>query len=122
MIARKGAGKTLAGLWEFPGGKVEDGEDLFVALKREIIEELGMEIQQLAPAFDYKFDYPDLKIHFYFIHATSNQEPLHLIDHDAVAWITKEEISAYHFAPGDIQACQHLYGKTCTNRSPESEN
>ena len=49
LLGQRPAGKPYAGYWEFPGGKVEPGEDIFAALQREFVEELGVEIVGATP-------------------------------------------------------------------------
>ena len=59
LIAQRPAGKVLAGRWEFPGGKLHDGEEPYDALVRELREELGIEVHAAEPLMRYPVDYPD---------------------------------------------------------------
>jgi len=59
LIAQRPAGKVLAGRWEFPGGKLHDGEEPYDALVRELREELGIEVQAADPLMRYPVEYPD---------------------------------------------------------------
>jgi len=59
LVAERPEGKPYSGYWEFPGGKVEDGEDSATAMKRELNEELGIEAVQLEHCFDHLHPYPD---------------------------------------------------------------
>ncbi len=59
LVAQRPADKPLGGLWEFPGGKIEPGETPEAALKRELIEELGIEICCVSPAGFASHAYPD---------------------------------------------------------------
>jgi 8-oxo-dGTP diphosphatase len=59
LIAERPAGKHMAGWWEFPGGKVGQGESDASALARELREELGVEAQPVAPLMTLTHDYPD---------------------------------------------------------------
>jgi len=59
LISQRPEGKTLAGHWEFPGGKIEAGESPRAALKRELAEELGVEVRSLRPAFELTYEYPE---------------------------------------------------------------
>ena len=59
LIARRQAGQHLAGLWEFPGGKVEAEEKDEVALKRELNEELGINVRSASHLFDIDHEYPE---------------------------------------------------------------
>ena len=61
LIAQRPKGKSMAGLWEFPGGKIEQNETVEQALVREIKEELGLEIKTSRPLISIKHDYVDKK-------------------------------------------------------------
>jgi 8-oxo-dGTP diphosphatase len=103
LIARKKKGKSLAGYWEFPGGKVEENEDTATALRREIFEEFEVEIEQLSLYYVYDYSYPETDIHFHIYTAVYlNLQPMIPVDHDLISWIRPEEIAQYTFAPGDI--------------------
>lgn len=62
LIAERPAHKFCPGLWEFPGGKVETNEAPFAALQREFQEEIGINIQQADPWFQFTHEYPDRTI------------------------------------------------------------
>lgn len=103
LIAKRPQGKALAGLWEFPGGKVEPGERPEAALIRELREELGIEVSEtcLAP----------------FVFASHAYEAFHLLmplylcrrwdgvvvshEHDALAWVKPSQLADYPMPPAD---------------------
>ena len=62
LISRRNKGQHLAGYWEFPGGKIKSNEDVRSALKRELYEELGIEIKKTRPLTLIKHDYPEKKV------------------------------------------------------------
>jgi len=59
LIAQRPVGKPLAGRWEFPGGKLHDGESPLDGLVRELREELAIEVRSAEPLMRYAVDYPD---------------------------------------------------------------
>jgi len=67
LLGQRPAGKPYAGYWEFPGGKVEPGETLFEALRREFLEELGLTIVSAEPwcCVEYVYPHAHVRLHFY---------------------------------------------------------
>jgi len=108
LMARKKEGKPLAGYWEFPGGKVDGGEADITALKREIREELNVELKDIKFSFAYTYRYPDKEIDFVFFRAQIDIGKIRLTDHDDVVWIDMSEIYNYKIAPADREALQHI--------------
>jgi len=62
LVAQRGAGKHLAGTWEFPGGKLDSGENVLAGLRRELREELGIEAGAIEPLISVPWRYPDKTI------------------------------------------------------------
>lgn len=108
LIARKKEGKPLAGCWEFPGGKVEIGESDLSALRREIREELSVELKEIQFIFEYTYIIADRRIDFAYFYARIDHGEIQLTDHDDIAWINREEIEKYEIAPADREAFQHF--------------
>ncbi len=68
LLAQRPPGKPFAGYWEFPGGKVEPGEAILAALKREFMEELGIEVLDAEPwcGVEHVYAHAHVRLHFYF--------------------------------------------------------
>ena len=101
LIAKRPLNGLLGGLWEFPGGKQEDGETLPEALQREIMEELGMSIEVNTFQISIKHAYTHFRITLHAFHAIHREGlPQHfgVADH---AWVSLQELNQYAFAVTD---------------------
>ncbi len=101
LIARRPSDDRLAGLWEFPGGKLETGETPRDCLRRELWEEFGIRTR-IGPFFDeteYHYDHLSIRLLVYQAEIESGQ--LRPRVHDAVRWVTPEQMSSFRFAPAD---------------------
>ncbi|NLD91643.1 MAG: (deoxy)nucleoside triphosphate pyrophosphohydrolase [Fibrobacter sp.] len=102
LAAKRGSGTTNAGLWEFPGGKVDRGELPDDALKREIREELGVEIGCGLRLQSVFYSYPWINIELIpFICTIINGEPI-AHEHDALCYISSKELHSLTWAPADL--------------------
>ncbi|WP_269515096.1 (deoxy)nucleoside triphosphate pyrophosphohydrolase [Brevundimonas subvibrioides] len=103
LIARRPEGKALAGLWEFPGGKVEPGERPEAALVRELNEELGIDVQEacLAPFVfaSHAYDSFHLLMPLYLCRRWSGLVVAR--EHAALAWVRPNALSDYPMPPAD---------------------
>lgn len=88
LLAQRPHGKSYAGYWEFPGGKVEQGETLLQALQRELREELGIEIVTAYPWLARSYDYAHGKVRLNFFRVTSWQGWLHGKENQSLSWQT----------------------------------
>jgi (d)CTP diphosphatase len=109
FLAQRAANKSQAGLWEFPGGKVEQGEDEKMALARELEEELGIKASVNDFLLESIFRYSDeltIKLRFYRIFSEEYQVILH--EHQDMIWATKEEIKKLNLSPADLPILKFL--------------
>ena len=87
--------------WEFPGGKMEVGETPEEALKREIHEELSAEISVGELLTTVEYDYPAFHLTMHCYLCTLVGEALHLNEHEAARWLTKEKLDSVKWLPAD---------------------
>jgi 8-oxo-dGTP diphosphatase len=118
LLAQRPVGKPYAGYWEFPGGKVEPGEDAAIALKRELHEELGIEVTRAYPWLTRDFDYPhaDVRLRFFRVHAWSGD--LHGREQQQFTWQSIHNITVAPVLPANGPILRGLalpgvYGITC---------
>lgn len=117
LIARRPATDHLAGLWEFPGGKIEPGEAPEACLRREILEELRLDIKVGSYFTDSTYQYPQKKVHLLAFWAELTGGEAQALFHDAVKWVTLAELDAVEFAPADIPIVERLQGELGLSRS-----
>ncbi len=104
LIAQRPADKTLGGLWEFPGGKVEPGEGPEAALARELKEELGVQVEReaMAPFTFASHAYADfhLLMPLYLVREWAGTP--RAVEAQALAWVSPAELSGYQMPPADL--------------------
>lgn len=108
LACQRPADKARALLWEFPGGKVEPGESGPEALVREIREELGVTLCVGGEYMDVMHEYPELIVHLTLYESTIAQGEIQKLEHNAVRWMTADEIDDYAFCPADQVFCAEL--------------
>ena len=101
LICQRPKGKNCELLWEFPGGKIESEETAEACIVREIQEELGVTLRVLRKFTDVIYEYPDKTVHLHFFLAEIASGKLARKEHNALAWITADEIGNYQFCPAD---------------------
>lgn len=108
LIARRGPGKSLAGMWEFPGGKLEPGESPEACLKRELQEEMRIAIEPYERFAVNEHDYGTVRIRLIAYRATFVGGAVTLADHDEYRWAAPGELHEYRWAPADVPIVERL--------------
>lgn len=112
LIAQRPEGSHLAGFWEFPGGKCEEGESLEDCLRREVMEELGIEICPGRTLTSMVHEYPEriLDLHFVFCDWVSGEPKT--IECADFRWVVPGELKNYEFPKADESVLRFLMENT----------
>ena len=108
LIAQKESTHKLAGLWEFPGGKMEPGETPEDCLVRELAEELGIDIEITDFFGEYTFALETAVLHLKGYRAQVVGGTLTLLEHDDARWVSVNELKQYPFVPSDMGFVERL--------------
>ncbi|UJF32651.1 (deoxy)nucleoside triphosphate pyrophosphohydrolase [Paenibacillus hexagrammi] len=103
LIARRGPEKSQGGLWEFPGGKLEEGESPEACLVRELREEMNIDIEPYEFFGVNDHWYGEIHIQLIAYRARLVSGEITLVDHDECRWVRKEELNEFQFAPADVK-------------------
>ena len=108
LITERVGGGPFQGMWEFPGGKIGDGESPEEALARELAEEIGIELGAVERFMHLEYDYPDrsVSIHFFLVHGWRN-EPAGL-EGQALRWVTAAGLVDEDILPADLPVIEAL--------------
>lgn len=102
LLAQRPPHKYLAGLWEFPGGKIEAGETAELAIVRELKEELELDVRVETQLGCFPFDYPDHSIDLHVICVSALNTPVATEEVQVFRWVKATEIDPESLAPADI--------------------
>jgi 8-oxo-dGTP diphosphatase len=107
LATQRGYGE-FAGSWEFPGGKMEEGESREAALCREILEELEVVIKVDDYLQTVEYTYPNfyLTMHCYFSHIEGGT--INFVEHAKGYWLNKEELDLVNWLPADLDVVEKL--------------
>ena len=101
LICQRPAHKARGLLWEFAGGKVEAGETGQQALKRELREELGIDVEVQEQVAEVSYAYPELTVHLTLYGAAIVHGTPQLLEHNDLRWIALDEAYDGEFCPAD---------------------
>ena len=108
LACQRPAHKARGLLWEFVGGKVEPGETREQALVRECREELDVTVVPGEVFMEVVHEYPDLTVHLTLFHAQLSEGEPKALEHNALRWITVQEIDQLAFCPADEVILERL--------------
>jgi 8-oxo-dGTP diphosphatase len=110
LIAQRPAGKSMAGLWEFPGGKVEDGEAPEASLIRELQEELGIVVNEacLAPLTFASHAYRNFHLLMPLYVCRRWEGQVTAQEGQTLAWVKPNRLRDYEMPPADVPLISHL--------------
>ena len=108
LIANRSFEANSSGLWEFPGGKVEEKETFESALKREIEEELSLKIQvgDKITTIDLKASDKHISVHYFYALILSGQITLNV--HSEFKWVKRNQLSNFKYIDGDRYVLKYL--------------
>jgi 8-oxo-dGTP diphosphatase len=110
LIAQRPPGKPMAGLWEFPGGKIEPSEQPEQSLIRELKEELGIAVNEacLAPLTFASHAYPDFHLLMPLYVCRRWEGTVTPLEGQALAWVRPNRLRDYEMPPADVPLISHL--------------
>jgi 8-oxo-dGTP diphosphatase len=107
LVTRRQKGTHLAGFWEFPGGKCEDGESLTAGLIREIREELAVDAAVGEEILRSSHDYGDRQVELHFLRCELLGQPSPALGQE-MRWVPRDELKTLEFPPADAELIELL--------------
>jgi 8-oxo-dGTP diphosphatase len=102
FLSSRPAGKPYAGYWEFPGGKLERGESSADALRRELAEEINIQVMQQASAWHVDHEYPHAHVRLYFHWVTQWRGEPHGLEYQQTLWVGPDDAWPYPILPATV--------------------
>ncbi len=107
LVTRRPSGVHLAGLWEFPGGKIDPGESHADGLRREMREELDTDVDVRELVFETTHAYPERTVALFFYRCVLKQQPRPLLGQE-MQWIKRAELASLGFPAADAELIERL--------------
>ena len=108
LIAQRNRDKHFAFYWEFPGGKVNNNESFENALKREILEELSINIKINNKISSERFRDEKINVEVHYFLCEKHDQDIILSEHEDMKWVFKKNLLNYKLAPGDSKIIKYL--------------
>ena len=109
LITQRRRGSHLEGLWEFPGGKRDAGEDLPGCLARELSEELGARFSVEDKVDTIRWEYPEGTVVLHFYRCRFESGTIEARESQAMAWVAPRDLGRYDFPPADRELIKQLH-------------
>ena len=116
LVTRRPGGVHLEGFWEFPGGKCEPGEDHERCLRREIEEELGVDVRVGRQVFEIAHEYPERAVELHFFDCELIGEPVARLGQE-MRWVASGDLDALEFPPADAELIRIIGGRDSKSQS-----
>lgn len=110
LACRRPMGKHLGGLWEFPGGKVEKGENPTEALVRELAEELEIRVEVERGLAEVRWRYPAVEIRLMPFFCRILEGEVRPVEHTEVVWLERTKLPELEWAPADLPVIGEILG------------
>ncbi len=108
LITSRPPGQEYAGYWEFPGGKIEPGESRAECLRRELHEELGMEVMVFDQIYFTEHEYPERIVRLHFIRCLALDSTPEPKENQEYRWVARSELEKVNFLPADCGIANFL--------------
>lgn len=108
LVARRGPTQKMAGLWEFPGGKIEADETPQQCIVRELAEELAIEATAGAVVAEHRHDYDDVCVHLIAVKIEAFSDGVEMSVHDQLDWVSLDHLLKRDLAPADIPIAEAI--------------
>jgi 8-oxo-dGTP diphosphatase len=108
LCAQRGEQGSLPGLWEFPGGKIEEEESATAALEREIAEELGcvVKVEEQITTTSHQYEFGNVSLTTFYCRLISGSPTTK--EHASIRWLSPADLTTIDWAPADIPTVHHI--------------